>query len=180
MPIDSAKNEVIIALGSNLGRRNDNLDQAISALESVIGPTQASSRWISAPVLQDTIVGGTNENHFEQNQYINMVIVGSTDMAPLQLLDETQKIEVSLGRPAQHGFHTPRTIDIDIIALGGLEVATERLTLPHKEAINRLFVLLPLAELEPDYRFMLQNKSLAELIADAPEIDICIQSDQVY
>jgi 2-amino-4-hydroxy-6-hydroxymethyldihydropteridine diphosphokinase len=170
-----SKAEVIVALGSNLGNRNDYLDEAICALETLIGPVQVSSRWVSAPVTEADADEAVGEQKL-QDQYVNMVLIGSTELSPLQLLAETQKIEVTLGRPAQHGFHTPRTIDIDLIAIDEVQLVSETLTLPHEEAVNRLFVLLPLAELRPDYCFARQKQSIAQLIAQAPQIAISLQN----
>ncbi len=178
----SSKTEVVLALGSNIGNRNDYLDQAICALESLIGPLQESSRWVSDPILQEPHDANADAGNLDveqaQDQYINMVVIGSTQLSPLSLLAETQKIEESLGRPARHGFHTPRTIDIDLIAIGSTQVCSVVLTLPHKEAMNRLFVLLPLAELRPDYCFAMQTKPIAQLITQAPQISINPQSTE--
>jgi 2-amino-4-hydroxy-6-hydroxymethyldihydropteridine diphosphokinase len=137
---------------------------------------------VSDPILQEPHDANADAGNLDveqaQDQYINMVVIGSTQLSPLSLLAETQKIEESLGRPARHGFHTPRTIDIDLIAIGSTQVCSDVLTLPHKEAMNRLFVLLPLAELRPDYCFAMQTKPIAQLITQAPQISINPQSTE--
>ena len=71
------------------------------------------------------------------------------DLKPEALLDRVKAIETALGRtPAERWGQ--RLIDIDIIAYDDAAIASERLTLPHPEALNRAFVLVPLAEIAPD------------------------------
>jgi 2-amino-4-hydroxy-6-hydroxymethyldihydropteridine diphosphokinase len=71
------------------------------------------------------------------------------DLEPLELLDECKAIEAGLGRTPGGVRHGPRPIDVDVLLLGRLELASERLTLPHPEITSRRFVLEPLLELDP-------------------------------
>jgi len=68
---------------------------------------------------------------------------------PQELLAITQAVEVASGRPARHGFHTPRTLDLDIIDFDGISLQTDTLTLPHPRAARRDFVTTPLREVLP-------------------------------
>lgn len=100
--------------------------------------------------------------------FLNQAITGFWRGAPEELLDLTQSIEVRLGRPDRHGFHTPRTLDIDIVAFGRLRMRSERLFLPHPEAAKRAFVLEPLDEIAPEWRAFLtaDDPADAERILD--------------
>jgi 2-amino-4-hydroxy-6-hydroxymethyldihydropteridine diphosphokinase len=80
-------------------------------------------------------------------QFLNMVILGHTSLAPLALLDALQAIEHHLGRPPRRVRNEPRLIDLDLIAYGATRLRTSRLTLPHPRAQGRSFVVEPLREL---------------------------------
>lgn len=82
--------------------------------------------------------------------FLNQAMTGFWGGTPEELLDLAQSIEVRLGRPARHGFHTPRTIDIDLVVFGEWRLVSERLFLPHPEAAKRAFVTEPLAEIAPE------------------------------
>jgi 2-amino-4-hydroxy-6-hydroxymethyldihydropteridine diphosphokinase len=73
-----------------------------------------------------------------------------TDLEPEQLLDVCKAIEVEQGRMFGGPRQGPRSLDIDLLLLGDLELETERLTLPHPELTSRRFVLVPLLELDPE------------------------------
>jgi 2-amino-4-hydroxy-6-hydroxymethyldihydropteridine diphosphokinase len=75
-----------------------------------------------------------------------------TQLDPEPLLDVCKAIEVEHGRVFGGPRHGPRPIDIDLLLLGGIELSTERLTLPHPEVTSRRFVLAPLLELDPALR----------------------------
>jgi 2-amino-4-hydroxy-6-hydroxymethyldihydropteridine diphosphokinase len=75
-----------------------------------------------------------------------------TDLEPLELLDAVKRLERELGREAGGPRHGPRTIDIDVLPLGDLELRHERMSLPHEQVLNRRFVLIPALELDIDLR----------------------------
>jgi 2-amino-4-hydroxy-6-hydroxymethyldihydropteridine diphosphokinase len=75
-----------------------------------------------------------------------------TDLEPEELLDLCKAIEADAGRDFGGPRHAPRPIDVDLLLLGDVELATERLTLPHPEVTSRRFVLEPLLELDPELR----------------------------
>jgi uncharacterized protein len=79
--------------------------------------------------------------------FCNIAISGYWSGTPEELLTLTQSIEVRLGRPADHGYHLSRTLDIDIVWMEKISMKTPRLTLPHPEAANRRFVLDPVQEI---------------------------------
>ena len=74
----------------------------------------------------------------------------ATELEPEALLDACKAIEAEQGRMFAGPRHGPRPLDVDLLLLGDLELATERLTIPHPEVTSRRFVLAPLLELDPD------------------------------
>ena len=86
----------------------------------------------------------------DQPDFLNAAVRVRTDLEPEALLDLCKRIEVERGRRLDAPRHSPRPLDVDLLLLGGLEVRTERLTLPHSEVTSRRFVLAPLLELDPD------------------------------
>ncbi len=88
----------------------------------------------------------------EQPDFLNGVVRIRTALEPEALLDLCKEIEAGAGRDFDGPRHAPRPIDVDLLLLGGVELATERLTLPHREVTSRRFVLEPLLELDPELR----------------------------
>jgi len=86
----------------------------------------------------------------DQPDFLNAVARVRTALGPDQLLDVCKAIEVEHGRAFAGPRHGPRPIDLDLLLLGGLELRSERLTLPHPELTSRRFVLVPLLELDPE------------------------------
>ena len=88
----------------------------------------------------------------DQPDFLNAAIRIRTELDPEPLLDACKAIEAEQGRIFGGPRHGPRPIDIDVLLLGGIELSTERLTLPHPEVTSRRFVLAPLLELDPGLR----------------------------
>ncbi|MGQ4510350.1 2-amino-4-hydroxy-6-hydroxymethyldihydropteridine diphosphokinase [Dermabacteraceae bacterium P13147] len=128
----------VIALGSNLGDSRALLDDAVSALRKLPGSRLvAVSDWLrSAPV------GG-----IAQPDYLNGVALLDTCLDPYELLAKTAEIENAAGRTREVRWG-PRTLDLDIISYGGLELSDPVLTLPHPRAHERDFVLAPWLSLD--------------------------------
>ena len=128
-----------LSLGSNMGKREINLAQAIEKLnaEDEIIVTKQSTLYENPPY------GGVATEEF-----INQAIEIRTLLNPLDLLDKINEIEASLGRTREVHWGN-RTIDIDIIFYDNLTMNTVRLTIPHKDYKNRDFVLVPLSQIAP-------------------------------
>ncbi|MBT4162756.1 MAG: 2-amino-4-hydroxy-6-hydroxymethyldihydropteridine diphosphokinase [Gammaproteobacteria bacterium] len=154
----------IIALGSNLGEPVQNLKEAVERLQPLsVAEIRSSSIWKSMPV-------GFEE---EVPEFCNAVVVFETDLEAQALLDALKAIEAGMGRsPRKSGSYESRVIDLDIIDLGGLVLDETGLTLPHPGAHERRFVLLPLKEVVPDYRFPGVDSSINALIASAPSYPV--------
>jgi len=130
--------KVVMALGSNLGNREANIEGAVAELNKIMEITHLSA------LIETDPVGGPS-----QPQYLNAVAIGESDLSPEELLQEALRIESELGRVRLEKWG-PRIIDIDLITVGDIVMTTETLTLPHPFAHLRNFVLAPWAEIEPD------------------------------
>lgn len=132
-----------VALGSNLHNRLGLLHEACRHLQSLHetgGPFLRSRVYETEPV--DCPPGSP--------PFFNAVVEFSTLLPPLDLLSRLQDIEVALGRPRDHAFHAPRTIDLDLLYLEQMAFILPGLTLPHPRIGERLFVLCPLADVAPE------------------------------
>ena len=132
----------VLALGSNLGDGRAHLDAAVEALGALDLHLIAVSDYLST----DPVLAPGQE---PQPRYTNAVATVTTAMSPLALLAELQRIEVRGGRVRERRWG-PRTIDLDIIDVEGVASVNPRLTLPHPRAGERLFVLEPWAQIEPE------------------------------
>lgn len=128
-----------VGLGANLGDARAALDSAFEALAALPGTEllRRSSLWRSAPI--DS--GGPD--------YLNAVAELRSTLAPLELLHRLQAIELAHGRERPYR-NAPRTLDLDLLTMDGINLATPELTLPHPRAHERAFVLAPLLEVWPD------------------------------
>lgn len=132
-----------LGLGSNVGGREEHLRGAVAALrEHGVEVEAASSVYETEPVGEV----------LDQPDFLNAVVRIRTDRGPVDLLDLCKAIELEHGRMLGGQRHGPRPLDVDLLLLGDIELATERLTLPHPEVTSRRFVLEPLLELNPDLK----------------------------
>ncbi len=130
---------VFVGLGANLGDARATLAAAVKALGShaAITLVAVSGVYRSAPV------NATGPD------YLNAVAELRTTLAPLELLKALQAIEAEHGRQRPH-LNAPRTLDLDLLLCGPLELDDPALTLPHPRLHQRAFVLEPLAEIAPE------------------------------
>lgn len=149
---------VYISLGSNLGDRAAMLEHAIAAMNSAgIRVTRQSPFYITEPV------GAPGQSWF-----LNAVAEAGTSLMPLQLLHALLKIERELGR-RRITPHGPRSIDLDILFYGSTVIQTRELEVPHPRLTGRRFVLIPMAQLAPEFRHPVAHKSIAQLLAETPD-----------
>jgi len=128
-----------LGLGSNLGDRQANLDRALDLLAQRLRLGEISSVYETEPV-----------GNINQPRFLNLACRVATGLAPAGLLALAKGIESKLGRVFTPP-HSPRPIDIDILFYGSRSVNTGRLRVPHPGVPERAFVLVPLAELAPDF-----------------------------
>ena len=129
-----------VALGANLGDAPAAVRGAMQALHDAPGTrvSARSSLYRTAPI-----------DAPGQPDYLNAVAQISTTLEPLALLRELQAIEQANGRERLYR-NAPRTLDLDLLLYGEVCLETPELTLPHPRLTERAFVLVPLAELDPD------------------------------
>jgi 2-amino-4-hydroxy-6-hydroxymethyldihydropteridine diphosphokinase len=148
---------VYLSLGSNLGDRRANLRNAIAALNIPgIRVLRESPIYETEPV-----------DYLNQAWFLNQVVEAETTLFPMQLLTRTARIERELGR-VRTMPKGPRTLDIDILFYGTSVVDTKRLQIPHPRLTERRFVLVPLADLAPNFRHPITQKTIRELLFAAP------------
>lgn len=129
-----------LGLGSNIGDRESHLRTAIELLrEHGVEVEAVSSTYETEPVGEV----------LDQPDFLNAAIRIRTELEPEALLDACKEIEAARGRQLDSPRHSPRSLDVDLLLLGDIELSTDRLTLPHPEVTSRRFVLEPLLELDP-------------------------------
>jgi 2-amino-4-hydroxy-6-hydroxymethyldihydropteridine diphosphokinase len=129
-----------IGLGSNVGDRLQFLRHAVKHLDDTFGVevTDVSSVYETEPI-----------GPADQAWFLNAVAAVDTTLSPVTFLHHTQAIERALGRESTYHWG-PRTVDLDILLYGDIQVRTATLVIPHAELCNRAFVMIPLLELHPD------------------------------
>ena len=148
-----------IGLGSNLGDRENNLNQAVQALA-----TLPQTRVMQVSKWQETEpIGGP-----PQGKYLNGVVQLETLQNALTLLYDLQDIEHTMGRPQEHAHWGPRIIDLDLLSYDELILQTPALTVPHPRIQERRFVLAPLAEIAPNWRHPTLGKTASQLLTEVP------------
>lgn len=132
--------KAVFALGSNLGDPLENLQGALDALRATpdVIVTDVS------PVYETDPVGGPAD----APMFLNAVVVAETTQQTRTLLERCLAIEDAYGREREDR-DDPRTLDVDLIVVGGAERDDERLTLPHPRAHERAFVLVPWHDADP-------------------------------
>lgn len=134
----------ILALGSNLGNREATLSMAVRRVADLDGV-----ELVATSMVHESVAVKPDGPDASAPAYLNAVIAIDTALEPIPLLDAVNQIEGDLGRVRGERW-ADRTLDIDVITYGDLELDSERLTLPHPRAAERVFVLEPWLEFEPD------------------------------
>ncbi len=132
-----------ISLGSNLGDRLFHLRSATLEIQAQLHlsdfPFLCSSIYETEPV----------DCAPNTPPFYNAVVECECELPPEQVLACLQKLEQAAGRPKEHAFHAPRILDLDVLYYGDIALDNADLTLPHPRLSERLFVLVPLAEIVP-------------------------------
>jgi 3-oxoacyl-[acyl-carrier protein] reductase len=155
--------QAYIALGSNLGDRQANLNSALERLRQTPGVklVAVSRFWETDPA------GGPPD----QPRYLNAVCAVETELSPQQLHRELLRIEAEHGR--QRGeVNAPRTLDLDLLFYGSEVIRTAELTVPHPRLHQRRFVLGPLAEIAPTLVHPVLGRTVVELLATLTRQDL--------
>ena len=128
-----------MGLGSNLGKKEENIHKAIKLIGERVGLVVRQSSLIT-----------TEPWGFEsENSFVNAVILCETELTPREVLHATQKIEREMGRKKKstNGGYADRCIDIDILLYDDLRVDEPDLQIPHPLMLKRDFVMIPLREI---------------------------------
>jgi 2-amino-4-hydroxy-6-hydroxymethyldihydropteridine diphosphokinase len=144
--------KIYLSLGSNINPRA-NLKASIEILSSFMNVLRISPVYLSSP-------WGVKE----QDNFLNLVLEGTTDLSAMELLEATQKVESEMGR-VRTVKNGPRCLDIDILLFDDLVLDTERLKIPHPGLLDRDFMLQALMDLSPD----LKNPCDGSLLFEALE-----------
>lgn len=136
-----APRRAAFGLGSNLGNRQRYLENAV---ESLAGHDEVEIVAVSS-MYETEPVGGP-----EQGPFLNAVVVADVTATPEELLEFAQQCEREANRE-RHEQWGPRTLDVDVLAVEGVVMTTESLTLPHPLAAQRAFVLIPWTEVDPGF-----------------------------
>lgn len=148
--------QICISLGSNIGDRENFIKSAIELLKMKVEIQKISSLYETAPW------GKTKQPNF-----LNICLLGETDLKPAELLEFIHETETHVGRTPSFKWG-PREIDIDILFYDHQIINTEGLTIPHPHLAERAFVLVPLADIVPKYKHPVLKKTIHQL---ADEID---------
>jgi len=166
--------KVVFSVGSNLGDRLGYLQGALDAIRDTpdVVVVDVSS------VYETEAVGGP----VDSPDFLNIVLVAETTLEPRTLLERALAIEDAFGRDRSGGRWSPRTLDVDLILVGTVELAQPDLTLPHPRAAERGFVLVPWAEI--DARGTLPGRGTVADLRDRVDIsgvrlrdDLVLESD---
>jgi 2-amino-4-hydroxy-6-hydroxymethyldihydropteridine diphosphokinase len=155
----SKQHLVYLALGTNLGHREDNLRQALQKLPPEVEISAVSRLYETAPAYV-----------LDQPAFLNIAVKGQTTLSPTDLLAYLKQIETQIGREKTIRYG-PRKIDLDIILYDDLILNTPDLVIPHPRMAERGFVLRPLADIAADFVHPLLKQTIAELAANLPSDD---------
>jgi dihydropteroate synthase len=156
-PWPPVERRVWLGLGGNLGDRLTHLRAAVDAL--LAGGVGID---LVSPVYETPPWGVT-----QQPRFANVAVAGHTTLSAHDLLALAKRIEAAAGRDFNAPRNSARPIDIDILAIDGEEVAEPDLRVPHVAMHERAFVLVPLADVAPNWRHPLLRRTTREFLAEA-------------
>lgn len=146
--------EAYIGFGSNIGDREANINRAIGILKQKIKIIKISSLNETKPMYMEN-----------QGWFLNGAAKVDTELKQKELLDLLKNTEKNLGRK-ETGRNGPRIIDLDILFYGDQILNEDDLHIPHPKIQERAFVLVPLAEIEPNFVHPVYKKSVGKLLSE--------------
>ncbi|HEY9560545.1 MAG TPA: 2-amino-4-hydroxy-6-hydroxymethyldihydropteridine diphosphokinase [Anseongella sp.] len=152
-------NEVYLSLGSNLGKRQENLAAASRELQNLLG----------TPLKQSSVYETAAWGNTDQSDFLNQVLVFQLEKGRENwLLERINELESMLGRVRREKWDA-RIIDIDILLAGSQVIHDSTLTIPHPCLHLRRFVLVPLNEIAPNLLHPEFDKTISELLEHCPD-----------
>lgn len=133
--------QVFLGTGGNIGNKHDNFDKVYTFIKNELGTITKSSSVYETPPWG-----------FEaKDNFWNMVLIVETEFSAVEVLRKINKIEAKFGRKRESGQYKSREMDIDILYFDDEIINAENLIIPHPLLHKRLFVLVPIAEIAPDF-----------------------------
>lgn len=161
---------VYILSGSNIGDREKILRNALTKIETIEGIEVVA---VSAIYVSDAVGMEPGAPSF-----MNQVIKADFKYTAIELLDSLELIEKQHGRTGK-GEMLPRILDLDILLFGDEIVETERLSVPHRELLNRPFAMVPLLQIDPDIVHPVTGRPVAEFLSDEGRKQVLLYKDHV-
>ena len=152
-------NLIYLSLGSNLGQREQFLQEALKHIQNRIGGIESVSRYYESEAW------GFSSAY----SFYNCCLSLQTTIEPLPLMDLLLEIEQEMGRLRQGMGYSDRVIDIDMLLYGDRQMDHPRLTLPHPSMGDRRFVLAPLAEIAPLLIHPVAGKSITKMLQECAD-----------
>jgi len=150
---------IYLALGTNLGHRRQNLQDALQQLPPTVTITTISRLYeTKAAYVED------------QPDFLNMVLKGQTELSPAMLLAYLKTLEIKIGRQKTFRYG-PRQLDLDILFYDDVVLDTPGLQIPHPRLAERGFVLHPLHDVASDFQHPILGKTIQQLVGELPSED---------
>ncbi|MGQ9855760.1 MAG: 2-amino-4-hydroxy-6-hydroxymethyldihydropteridine diphosphokinase [Fervidobacterium sp.] len=150
--LEKVHGRVFIGIGTNLGDRERNIQEAIERIGKIGNIISTSD------VIETEPYGKTDQPNF-----LNCVIEIDTNLSPEELLDALLNIEKEMGRVRVEKWG-PRIIDLDIIFYGNIIVESEKLRIPHYDFENRIFFVKPMVQIAPDFTHPTSFRKVTEIL----------------
>lgn len=149
------KIKIALSIGANEGNIEETFSNAFKWLEEGgLENIRISNFYKTSPV---GCASGTPD-------FINGALTGLWDKSIKELFQLCKALEEKAGRPAGHEKYSSRPLDLDIVFFGGIIYSSGRISVPHKETLNRLFVLIPLADVASDWIFPGKKETVGEIL----------------
>jgi 2-amino-4-hydroxy-6-hydroxymethyldihydropteridine diphosphokinase len=158
-----SQHQVVLSLGSNQGNRLENIEDCLQFIHQEVGTVIKVSRLYESPAWG-----------FESDAFYNCVAVIHTTNSAQKVLNQVLKVEKKLGRVRSNKLgYQSRTIDVDLISFDEEIINSEKLQIPHPLMQNRKFVLLPIQDLNLDWKHPVLKKTISELLESSPDQSVC-------
>jgi 2-amino-4-hydroxy-6-hydroxymethyldihydropteridine diphosphokinase len=148
---------ILLGLGSNLDDREANLRRGVALLARSLEMVEGSSVYETEPW-----------GHKDQPRFLNLVCWAHTGISPAELLRLCQETERAVGRTRTFRYG-PRLLDVDILAYGDSVITTPTLVVPHPRLAERRFVLVPMAEVAPEWVHPVTGRTASELLDEVED-----------